>query len=50
LFDQDLAASLAATFQADLQRAVEYRLRTARRAPLRQRMSEATARLLSPLL
>ena len=50
LFDQDLAASLAATFQADLQRAVEYRLRTARRASLWQRMSEATARLLSPLL
>ncbi len=50
LFDRGLAAALAERFQADLQRAVEYRLRTARRAPVWQRMSEATARLLSPLL
>lgn len=47
---QGFAASLAATFQDDLKHAVEYRLRTARRASLWQRMSEATARLLSPLL
>lgn len=49
-FDEGIAASLAEAFQADLQRAVEYRLRTARRTPVWQRMSEATARLLSPLL
>lgn len=50
IFDTSFADRLAETFQADLQRAVEYRLRTARRTPLWQRMSEATARLLSPLL
>jgi len=50
LFDAGLAELLAETFRADLQHAVEYRLRTARRTPVWQRMSEATARLLSPLL
>ena len=49
-FDEGLAEQLAETFQADLQCAVEYRLRSARRTPVWQRMSEATARLLSPLL
>ena len=50
MFDEGLAEQLAEMFQADLQRAVEYHLRTARRTPVWQRMSEATARLLSPLL
>lgn len=50
LFDEGIAGALAETFQADLHHAVEYRLRTARRTPLWQRTSEATARLLSPLL
>jgi cardiolipin synthase len=50
LFDEDIAELLAGRFQADLHSALEYRLRTARRTPLWQRMSEATARLLSPLL
>ncbi len=50
LFDEGLAEQLAERFPADLQRAGEYHLRTARRTPVWQRMSEATARLLSPLL
>jgi cardiolipin synthase len=48
--DEGLAGSLAAAFQADLQHSVEYRPGIGRRTPVWQRMSEAAARLLSPLL
>ena len=49
-YDRDVAELLAAMFKKDLRRAEEYRLREARRAPIGQRLSEAVARLLSPLL
>ena len=50
LLDEGIAGSLAATFQADLQHSVEYRLQLGQQNPVWQRLSEATARLLSPLL
>jgi cardiolipin synthase A/B len=50
LFDEGLAATLADMFQRDVQRAVEYCSSTARRSSVWQRLSESTARLLSPLL
>jgi len=50
LLDEGIAGSLAATFQADLQHSVEYRLQLGKQNPVWQRLSEATARLLSPLL
>ena len=49
-YDRGVAESLTAMFKTDLRRAEEYRLREARRAPIGQRLSEAVARLLSPLL
>jgi len=49
-YDQSLAELLAATFEEDLCRARPYRLREARRAPFPQRLAEAVARLLSPVL
>ena len=50
IYDGPTAALLAEQFEADLRHAKEYRVRDARRTPLVQRMVEATARLLSPLL
>lgn len=50
IYDEPTAALLAEQFEADLRHAKEYRVRDARRTPLVQRMTEATARLLSPLL
>lgn len=50
IYDGPTAALLAEQFEADLRHAKEYRVRDARRTPLVQRMTEATARLLSPLL
>jgi cardiolipin synthase A/B len=50
LYDEKLAASLAEMFRADVLQAVEHRAEMVRRANVWQRMSEATARLLSPLL
>jgi cardiolipin synthase A/B len=49
-YDRGIADTLAAMFHADLSRAVTYRLREARRAPLRTRLVESSARLFSPLL
>ena len=50
IFDDDIAELLVKSFDADVQHAVEYHLQTARETPFRQRVTEATARLLSPLL
>ena len=50
LFDESTADQLAEAFRNDLQQAVEYRLSSAQRARLWQRMGEATARLISPVL
>ena len=49
LYDAALAAQLARSFTADLRCASRY-VKPGRRATLGQRLSEATARLLSPLL
>lgn len=49
LYDVGLAVQLAHSFAADLQHAHRYR-KPGRRAPFGQRLAEATARLLSPLL
>ena len=49
LYDAALAAQLACSFTADLRCASRY-VKPGRRATLGQRLSEATARLLSPLL
>jgi cardiolipin synthase A/B len=49
-YDRGLADSLAEMFHADLWQAAPYCLREARRAPFWKRLSEATARLLSPVL
>jgi cardiolipin synthase A/B len=49
-YDRELAGSLAATFHTDLSQAASYRLGKARRVPFWQRLVEAAARLLSPLL
>ncbi|HRD66226.1 MAG TPA: cardiolipin synthase [Candidatus Competibacter sp.] len=49
LYDAGLAAQLTASFAADLHRASRY-VKPGRRATLGQRLTEATARLLSPLL
>lgn len=50
MYDAGLAAQLVDMFQADAQRATEYHISTARRSSRWQRLSESTARLLSPLL
>jgi cardiolipin synthase len=49
LYDAELAAQLARSFEIDLRCARRY-VKPGRRATLGQRLSEATARLLSPLL
>ncbi|MFZ1827782.1 MAG: cardiolipin synthase [Candidatus Competibacteraceae bacterium] len=49
LYDAKLATQLARSFEADLRYARRY-VKTGRRATLGQRLGEATARLLSPLL
>ena len=49
VYDADLAAQLACGFAADLHQARHY-VKPTRRATLRQRLGESTARLLSPLL
>jgi cardiolipin synthase len=49
LYDVELAAQLARSFETDLRCARRY-VKPGRRATLGQRLSEATARLLSPLL
>jgi cardiolipin synthase len=49
IYDAGLAARLAGSFEADLRRAERYR-NPGRRAPLGRRLTEAAARLLSPLL
>jgi cardiolipin synthase len=49
-YDRGIADALAAMFQKDLSQAMTYRLREARRAPLRTRLAESSARLFSPLL
>ena len=50
MFDKEIADFLAEAFQADLRRTVEYNLQIAIRTSFWQRLSESTARLLSPLL
>jgi cardiolipin synthase len=50
VYDEATASRLAALFEEDLHKARKYSLREARRAPLRHRLIESTARLLSPLL
>ncbi len=50
VYDQTTASHLAALFDDDLRKARKYSLREARKGPLWQRMTESTARLLSPLL
>jgi cardiolipin synthase len=49
MYDPELAARLTQSFEADLRCASRY-VKPGRRATLGQRLSEATARLLSPLL
>ena len=49
-YDRGLADSLAEMFHADLRQAAQYSPRGARRDPFWKRLSEATARLLSPVL
>jgi len=49
IYDSGVAKALTRTFEADLQLARRY-VKPGRRAPIRQRLFEATARLLSPLL
>jgi len=49
LYDAGLAARLTGSFAADLHRASRY-AKPGRRATFGQRLTEATARLLSPLL
>lgn len=49
-YDRGMVESLAALFHEDLRQASMYRLRDARRDPFWLRLSESTARLLSPLL
>ena len=49
LYDAELATQLAHSFATDLHRATRY-IKPGRRATLGQRLVEATARLLSPLL
>jgi cardiolipin synthase len=50
IYDEPAATLLAEQFEADLGHAKEYRVRDAKRTPLLQRMTEAAARLFSPLL
>ncbi len=50
IYDSAFAAQLADVFATDMQYAAKFRYRASRRAPLWRRLSEATARLLSPLL
>jgi len=50
VYDEATASRLAALFEEDLHKARKYSLRVARKAPLRHRLIESTARLLSPLL
>jgi len=50
IYDEHVAGLLAEAFHMDLQHAVEYQLSTARRTHVWQRLSEGTARLLSPIL
>lgn len=49
IYNEDIAHQLIRTFEADLQLAQQY-VKPGRRASLGQRLFEATARLLSPLL
>lgn len=50
LYDRSAAALLAERFDENLRHAAEYSMRRAKRTPWLERISQATARLLSPIL